>query len=510
MNAQPRPLLAWLTIVTIVTAAALAAMAEQGERRLGTIGPPPREDPQRQTSAEGLPPLPLPVVPLRRSEPKAEPAPPLFVGKLRYGTWQDYMPNPGDIDNLLRHVRAQVDAWYGHTLIGLDEIAEQLDSAEGTAVPMLYMSGYHRFELTEEERDVLRQYIVDGGTLVAEATLGSPEFTESFQDEMQQVFPQRRLRRLDVDHPLFRGYYEYANVHYFSVDGGVRTRSEGPPAFYGINVAARTAVILSPYDMSCGWDEFYAPPASERVPDAARTRAMMPEDAVRMGINIVAYVSAQRRFARAQAETREVVGEQPDQRAEMPLALLRHQGDWNPDPNAMYQLIRQTAQRTSMPVAFELKAVDATIEQLAETPLVVIAGMDEPELSEQEVEALRRHLRAGGFIFINNTSGFARFDREARELIRRILPDQELEPLPSDHGVFSSLFQIDVMRDAGTGEQRPAELEGVTLRGRTALVYSPNDTLAMLKGVHDPYANAYDAESATRLSLNILTYAVRR
>ena len=29
------------------------------ERQLGTIGPPPRQDPQRQTAAEGMPPLPL-------------------------------------------------------------------------------------------------------------------------------------------------------------------------------------------------------------------------------------------------------------------------------------------------------------------------------------------------------------------------------------------------------------------------------------------------------------------
>ena len=49
----------------------------KGGRKLGTCGPPPRKNPLRQTSAEGMPPLPLPAVPLRRSEPKAEPAAPL-------------------------------------------------------------------------------------------------------------------------------------------------------------------------------------------------------------------------------------------------------------------------------------------------------------------------------------------------------------------------------------------------------------------------------------------------
>src|SRR5579884_471237 len=80
------------------------AQAQQ-TRRLGTCGPPPRRNPERQASAEGMPPLPLPAVPLRRSEPKAEPAPPLMLAKLEYGTTQDWNTDPGDADNLMRHVR---------------------------------------------------------------------------------------------------------------------------------------------------------------------------------------------------------------------------------------------------------------------------------------------------------------------------------------------------------------------------------------------------------------------
>src|SRR3954470_23852981 len=81
-------------------------------RKLGTCGPPPRKNPTRQTSAEGMPPLPLPAVPLRRSEPKAEQAPPLMIVKVEDGTKADCNPDPGDIDNLMRHVRSAVGLWY--------------------------------------------------------------------------------------------------------------------------------------------------------------------------------------------------------------------------------------------------------------------------------------------------------------------------------------------------------------------------------------------------------------
>ena len=43
--------------------------------------------------------------------------------------------------------------------------------------------------------------------------------------------------------------------------------------------------------MSCGWDEFYAPRPSERVPNAPRGKALLPGDAIRLGVNIAGYVA---------------------------------------------------------------------------------------------------------------------------------------------------------------------------------------------------------------------------
>ena len=375
---------------------------------------------------------------------------------------------------------------------------------------MLYITGYQAFTFTPEQRAALRQYLVDGGTLVADAALGSPAFTDSFKREMAAMFPDHTFRPLDPDHPVYRGYYPYAPVEYFTVKEGHHTKMQGPPELWGLNIAARTAVIFSPYDMTCGWDEFYAPAPDEKVPGAPRTRAMMPADAIRMGINIVAYVSAQRPFAKAQATTREIEGQQPQQRAAIPLAVLRHQGDWNPDPSSLHQLVRFAEQDTTIPLTFELRPVDAELEQLVDTPVVIMTGMDDPKLSNAEVEALRQHLLAGGFLFINNTSGFARFDRYARALMQAILPDRPIETVQADDAILHSLYDIQAMRDAGTQQPRAVELYKMTLDGRAAIVYSPADTLGRLKGIHDPYANAYDQDSARRLALDILTYAMKR
>ncbi|NQT92153.1 MAG: DUF4159 domain-containing protein [Lentisphaerae bacterium] len=489
----------------------LCGQACAAGRLLGTIGPPPRQKPQRQTSAEGLPPLPLPAVPLRRSEPKAEPSAPLFVGKLAYGKTQDYMPNPGDIDNLLRYVREQLDTWYGWQIVNIDELVAQHKEGKPSRIPLLYITGYQPFELTPDQREALRGYLLEGGTLVGDAALGSGEFAKSFIAEMRHIFPDRGFERLQLDHPLYRGYYPYSNVHYFTIREGVHTKTEGPPEMLGINIAARTAVILSPYDMTCGWDGFHAPAAPRRGDaDPEATMAMMPGDAVRMGINLVAYVTAERRFATAQAETRSLTGDQPQRRAALPIAHLRHHGDWNPDPNSLHQLIRLASLKTSIPIDYKLLPVDAAVEQLIDTPVVLMTGMGRPRLNDKEIAALRRHIQAGGFLFVNNTSGFALFDREARALIASVSPDQKLESLTEDHPIFHVLYDVESMRDAGTLAERSPELEAVMMEGRAVIVYSKNDTLGMLKGVHDPYANAYDAVSARKLALNVLCYALDR
>ncbi|HTU24968.1 MAG TPA: DUF4159 domain-containing protein [Pirellulales bacterium] len=498
-----RPLL----VLALCLAGASAALAE---RPLGTIGPPQRKTPQRQTSAESLPPLPLPATPMRRSEPKAEPKGPMFISRLVYGADQDYMPNPGDVDNLLRHVRYQVDSWYGETTVKLDELVALHREGKVYNVPVIYMVGYQAFSFTADERAALAAYLVDGGTLLATAALGSKQFTDSFATEMKAIFPDRRFDALPLDHPILRAYYPYSNVHYFQAAEGTNSKNQGPPVLLGLNIAARTAVIYSPYDMTCGWDEFYAPAAPRSggaKPEV--TQAIMPDDAIRLGVNIVSYVAADRRFAVAQADTREILGEQPEHRAAVTIGHLRHQGDWNADPNSLYQLLRLAHDRTSIPIAFDIKPVDANVEQLAETPVLLMTGMDDPALGPDEVQALRRHLNAGGFLFINNTSGFSRFDRYARQLVAAIYPDEKLVPVPDDHPLVAGLYKLDALHDAGTLAERERQLEMVSVRSRAVIVYSPVDTLALLKGIHDSYANAYDADSARRVSLNILSYALR-
>src|SRR5688572_22631857 len=118
-----------------------APQPKEAARQLGTCGPPPRRNPERQASAESMPPLPLPAVPLRRSEPKAEPAPPLMIAKLEYGTTQDWNTDPGDADNLMRHVRSALGLWYGWKPMHVNEVVATYKSKKQSTTSPWTTSG---------------------------------------------------------------------------------------------------------------------------------------------------------------------------------------------------------------------------------------------------------------------------------------------------------------------------------------------------------------------------------
>jgi hypothetical protein len=486
------------------TGAALAGLdlprAEaQAARKLGTCGPPPRKNPLRQTSAEGMPPLPLPAVPLRRSEPKAEPAPPLMIAKLEYGTTQDWNTDPGDVDNLMRHVRSAVGLWYGWKQLGIAELVALHKAKKECKIPALYVSGHEGFAFTADQRAALAQYLLDGGTLIGDACCGRAEFAKSFRAELKALFPRRPLDRLELDHPLFRAFHKYSTVNYRAYKGGVKSDTVGPPELYGMNLGCRAAAIFSPWDLSCGWDE-------HTHEHGAR---LLPGDAIRLGINLVSYVAALRQVAEVQAVTREIADKSDRPRQQFVLAQLMHHGDWDPDPNSTVQFLRQVAGASSLAVAFAHKAVNPKETEVAKYPFLYMTGFRDPRLTDDEVGALRRHLQAGGFLFINNCSGYNAFDRHTRRLVKRLFPDQALAEVPPEHALFRSFYKVADGKDRQTGAARKIELEGISVKKRLVLVYSKNDLVTHLKLVSDPFGNGYDADTCRKMAVNVVAYALQ-
>jgi len=66
------------------------------------------------------------------------------------------------------------------------------------------------WELTDEQVEKLRDYLLRGGFLLADSFFGSDEW-EGFEFYMRRVFPDREIVDLPSSHPLFHSVYDLTN-----------------------------------------------------------------------------------------------------------------------------------------------------------------------------------------------------------------------------------------------------------------------------------------------------------
>lgn len=487
-------------------ATALQSAAAWAQMR--TCGPPPPAKPHRRTGGESFPPLPLPATPLRRTERKRPPAPPALVGKIALGpikwttdaqgrrvSYRDWMTDPADMTNLLAWSNRQLGLRYRPVEVDLARF-----SFDPTEIPILYATGHDAFQFTDEVRARLRRYLLDGGYLIGDACCGSKPFAEAFLAEMEAIFPQRPLFKLPADHPLLRCFYPVGEVE-FQVAGKGRFRAF--PEFLGINIGCRLAVFFSPVDLSCGWDGHTHP----------RGARILPADARPIGANLITYNLASYQLGRFLSTRKHYYQRGERTRDEFVFGQIIHGGDWDPDPGAVANLLRAVAANSTLEVQFTREDVDLRTVDPFRHHFLYMTGHRDFTLTDTEVRALRSYLLAGGVLLADACCGRSGFDKAFRRELARVLPEARLQPLGLDHPLFSTLFRItstagtDYLRARGRDLSTP-QLEGVSLAGNLAVIYSRYDLGCGWEGVEHPYGEGYRGSDALRLASNALVYGM--
>jgi len=473
-----------------------------------TCGPPPQAKPQRRTAGESLPPLPLPATPLRRSEKKRQPSPPSLVGKVILGNikwmvqngqrfaYRDWMTDPADIKNLLDWTNQQLHIHYRPVDADLAHF-----SFNPTELPILYFTGHDAFTVPSPAIPKLRQFVIDGGTILGDACCGMPEFDKAFRSLAKAMFPNRPLETVTPDHPLYSAFYPIGDVQY-QIEGKGKVR-QAPP-LEAVSVGCRAAMIYTGgYDCSCGWDGH----------THERGKRVLPGDARKLGANIVTYALATYELGRFLATERVYHQKGEPTRDQLVIAQVIHDGDWDPQPSSLASLLKHLAENTTVEVQFKKEDVDLRHVDAFAHPILYMTGHREFHLSDQEVENLRRYLLAGGVLIANACCGRAGFDKAFRREIARVLPEQKLERIPLDHPVYQSVFPIHqvsytpLVNHEHPGLSRPM-LEGISLERQLRVIYSPYDLVNGWSGAPNPYARGYQGDDALRLGINMLVYSM--
>ena len=494
-----------LTIGTLAMPCGVWA-ADEGSGPID-CGPPPPAKAQHRQGGESFPPLPLPATPLRRTEKKRPPAPPPLIGKMAMGPirwvtregkrvqYRDWMSDPADVITLLNWTSERLGVNY--RAIEADFAHFSFDPRE---LPALLFAGHNKFELTDEIRPKLARYVADGGTIIGDACCGWADFADSFRREMERVFPERPLRKMLPDDPLFSSYHKLGQITYKKGDGSTYTAES---CLESIEFGCRSGVIFSPCDMTCGWDGHEHPRGVRVVIDQAR----------QLGANIVTYVLGSFQLGRFLSSTKVYFEAGAPARDDFVFAQLIHEGDWDPDPSAVHNLLKYARDNSTLGVKFKRQNVRLKDPEAMKYPLIYMTGHREFHWSKEEAGILQRYLKAGGMLVADACCGRLAFDVAFRREIAKAMPESKLDRVALDHPLYhvhNDIKRVDYtprMRE-DFGPLETPELEGISIDGRLAVVYSRFDLGNGWEQFPHPYSYGLKDESALQLGTNAIVYAM--
>lgn len=195
--------------------------------------------------------------------------------------------------------------------------------------------------------------------------------------------------------------------------------------------------------------------------------------------------------------------------------ILYEGGNDNSRPAALRSILAQVSRRTSIEVNREPLALKISDPALFQHPFIYMGG-DEgfDSFSEKDLKVLRRYLSYGGFLFIDDNSAQpgSAFDASVRKMVSALFPQNPLQKIARDHSIFRSFYLLNTV--SGRSIVKPY-LEGISIKGRTVLIYSSNDQAGAWSRSklghwnYDVVAGGYrQRQLSIRLGVNIIMYAL--
>ncbi len=189
------------------------------------------------------------------------------ITRIHYGGGGDWYSNPSSLPNLIKYVDQ-------HTNIVIDPIEKRAKIGDDDfyASSHLYMTGHGNIKFSDEEAQILRDYLIGGAFLHADDNYG---MDKSFRKEMKKVFPELDWIELPPDHDIFHTV--------FSMPDGlpkVHEHDNKRPQALGLFYDEKLVVLYTyESDLGDGWED----PEVHDNPEDIR------QSALQMGTNIVFY-----------------------------------------------------------------------------------------------------------------------------------------------------------------------------------------------------------------------------
>lgn len=182
-------------------------------------------------------------------------------------------------------------------------------------------------------------------------------------------------------------------------------------------------------------------------------------------------------------------------------------GDWYANPSSLPNLLRAIRTRTTIPVAARERVVTLSDDDLWSVPYIYMTGHGNVHWSDQDLKTLRRYLRQGGFLHVDDNYGM---DHSIRRELARLFPDHPMVEVPLSHPIYHLVYDLPRgIPKIHVHDGKPAQGFGIFLDGRLVVYYSYQSDLGDgwedYEVHHDPPAKH---EAALEMGVNLFAYAV--
>lgn len=189
----------------------------------------------------------------------------------------------------------------------------------------------------------------------------------------------------------------------------------------------------------------------------------------------------------------------------------RQIADWNLCPDDLAQLMRKAGRWFGLSYGSQAVSLNAFDGDPQATPVLFLSGVRTLRPTDEQVKLLQDYLLRGGMVVFDSIAGSPYFLASARALATRLIPGEPLRPVPLDHPLFSMLADARTVAVPRRPEITTPQIEGIYVGSRIACLVSP---IGLGCGWDDhevpllDQAVYYDVDSATRLGINLVAYAV--
>lgn len=203
------------------------------------------------------------------------------------------------------------------------------------------------------------------------------------------------------------------------------------------------------------------------------------------------------------------------------IGQLKHGGNWDPRPESLRRLLWEIRKRTSIEVSRDATAIELESDAIFSHPFLVLTGEGPmPEWSEKAIQNLTRHLRFGGFLYIDAPSPQDPFTlsvkREIEKLRKALTGTQDLQQplfqkINKAHVLFKSFF---LLKHVVGRQTHDAGVYGLEMDQRLVLAMTQNDVLGAYERDRlggwvyscEP-GGERQREMAIRFGVNLIMYA---